>query len=96
MRNRALVHPDRVRALFSQMRAELQEMGAKHLAEVTTLRARIAALEGEIEEVRAQHAELRAAVLTRTKAEAELASLYRERELQRAQAAVRDLGQPLN
>jgi hypothetical protein len=39
--------------------------------------------------------ELRAAVRARYAAEQELASLYREREIQRAGAAERDFGQPL-
>jgi hypothetical protein len=40
--------------------------------------------------------ELRAAVLARQKAEAELASLYRERAIQRAQRTERDPTAPLN
>jgi|SRR6516164_297271 len=95
-RNRALVHPDRVRELFAEQRDELRRMGERHLAQVAVLRARIAALEGEIEEVRAQHADLRAAVLARTKAEVEVQKLRRLQAIGRAKLAARDPQAPLN
>jgi len=43
-----------------------------------------------LRELRADLAELRAAVLARQRADAELASLYRERAIARARAAERD------
>jgi hypothetical protein len=49
-----------------------------------------------LDEVREAMRELRAAVLARQKAEAELASLYRERTIQRAQRTERDPALPLN
>jgi ribosomal protein L29 len=56
----------------------------------------MADLRKELDEVRAAYAELRAAVLARQHAVAELVSLYRERELARARAAKRDPNAALN
>jgi chromosome segregation ATPase len=49
----------------------------------------------ELQDVTSAFRELRMAVLARQHAERELASLYREREIARAQAAERDPAQPL-
>src|SRR5262249_29933432 len=56
----------------------------------------VAALRAELDEVRALYIELRAASLARQHAEAELRELYRERSIQRAQAAERDPAAALN
>lgn len=84
-----LVHPDRVRALFTKMRDEMREMHAKHLCE-------LAALRRELEQVRAAFNELRAVSHARQRAEAEVAELRRRRELLAAFAVERDISQPLN
>ena len=89
MRNRALVHPDRVRALFNEMKQQLQEMAERHANEQRRLRA-------ELEQVHAALRELRAASLRRAQAHDELVSLYRERAIQRARAAERDPAAALN
>jgi len=80
---------ERVRALFSRMRSDLHEMNFRHQCQLADLRR-------ELDEVRAAYAELRAATLARTQAEAELASLYRQREIARARAAERAPTMPLN
>jgi len=87
-RRRVLYHPNRVRAMPARMRADLHDMDFTHLCELDELRR-------ELDEVRDAYAELRAAVLARRQAEAELTTLYREREIARARAAERDLSQPL-
>lgn len=74
---------ERVRALFSQMRAELHEMAERHAAEAAALRA-------ELDAVRAAFDELRSVSLARSRAELEVAELRRLREIGRAQAAERD------
>jgi hypothetical protein len=87
---RRLVYTEeRVRALFSGMRADLHTMNFRHQCELADLRR-------ELNEVRTAYFELRAAVLARQKAEAELAGLYREREIARARAAERDPNAALN
>ena len=48
-----------------------------------------------LHELRADLAELKAAVLARQRVDAELADLYRERAIARARAAERDPAQPL-
>lgn len=76
---------DRVRQMFARMREELQEMHYRHASELVELRC-------ELNQVRSAYEGLRAVVLQRQKAEAELDHLYREREIARAQAVWRDFG----
>ena len=95
MANRALVHPDRVRALFNQMRADLQAMAERHAAAVARLQAKVVALQAEVDGVRAAFDELRSISLARQRAEAEVAELHRLREIGRARAAERDPATPL-
>jgi len=64
-------------------------MHFKHLNELADLKR-------ELDECRAALDALRGAVRAREQAEAELANLYREREIHRAQAAERDFAAPLN
>jgi len=52
--------------------------------------------QGQLEELREEVAELRAAITARFQAEARLAELYREREIARARAAERDPNAMLN
>ena len=87
-RNRVLYTEERVRQMFGKMREELREMGERHAAEVAALRA-------ELDQVRAAFDELRSVSLARQRAEAELASLHRERSIQRARLAGRDPSLPL-
>jgi hypothetical protein len=70
-RNRPLYHPDRVRAMFAQMRSELHAMHFKHLCELADLRR-------ELDETRTALDELRAATLARQRAEADLELLRRD------------------
>jgi hypothetical protein len=65
-------------------------------AELAAMADEIAALRRERDELLAALNELRAARFGVAQAQAELASLYRERELQRARSIERDFGQPLN
>jgi hypothetical protein len=65
---------------------------AHHFEQLTELNA----LRRELTECRAALDELRAATLARQKAEAELASLYRERAIAGARAAERDPAAALN
>jgi len=60
------------------------------------LRGELAQTRKSLEETRAALSSLQAAVLARHKAEAELANLYRQREIARAKATERDITQPLN
>jgi len=83
-----LYTPDRVHAMFSQMRDDLHELAVRHASEVAALRA-------ELDHVWDLYARLRAVSLARTQAEAELADLRREREIARARAAERDWNQLL-
>jgi hypothetical protein len=76
------------RNALAEARSDLQEMHAKHLHEHAILRR-------ELDQCRAELGELKTTVLARQHAESELATLYRERELARAQAAVRDPMLPL-
>jgi len=64
------------------MRAELNEVADRYAREVARLRQELD--------------QLRAAVLARQNAEAELAELYRRREIVRAFGAERDPTAPLN
>jgi len=89
MHNRLLYHPDAVRRLFNRMRADLHEQHLRHLCEMSDLRR-------ELDQVRAAFDELRAASLARAQAHAELASLYRERAIHRAQVVERDPATPLH
>jgi hypothetical protein len=86
---RILYTPERVHAVFARMREELHELADRHAAQVAALRA-------ELDEVRAQFDELRSISLVRQRVEAELASLYREREIARARTAERDPNAALN
>jgi len=86
---RVLVHPDRVRALFARMRADLHKLAARHASEVAALRA-------ELDQVRSEFDELRAVALARQRAEVELGELRRLREIGRARAAERDASTPLH
>ena len=86
---RVLITPERVRAVFAQMRGELDEMAARHRAEVESLRR-------ELDEIRARFDELRAVSLARSRAEVEVAELHRLREIGRARATERDPTMPLN
>ena len=86
---RLLYHPDAVRSLVAGMRADMHASHFETLTELNVLRR-------ELAECRAALDELRAATLARQRAEAELAGLYRERELARARAAERDPAAPLN
>ena len=94
MRNgRRLVYTEeRVRAMFAKMRGDLHERHFRHMCELSDLRRELDQMRAELTTLR----ELRAATLARHQAYAELASLYRERELQRARAAERDASTPLH
>jgi len=87
-KRKLLYTPDRLRALFNRMRSDLHDMHFKHQCELAELRK-------QLDEVRDLYTQLRAATLARPHAEDELASLYRQRELVRAQAAEREPWQPL-
>src|SRR5262249_51996374 len=73
VRRRVLYTEERVRALFARTRAELDEMSERHAAEAARLRH-------ELEECRADLAELRAAVLARQRSEQEVSELRRRRD----------------
>jgi len=64
-------------------RDDLHEMHFKHLSELAELRR-------ELDECRAALDALRGAVVARQRAEDELASLYRQRDIERASATERD------
>jgi hypothetical protein len=88
---RILYHPQYVRGFANALREarnDLHDMHFKHLCELADLRC-------ELDECRAALNELRAATLARQHAEAELASLHRERAIARARAAERDPAVPL-
>ena len=87
-RRKQLYSPAYVYAVFDRMRDDLHKLAARHASEVAALRA-------ELDEVRDLYARLRAASLARAKAEAELAVMYREREIARACATERNFGQLL-
>ena len=94
---RALVHPDRVCVLlnrvrtemFNRMRADLAALSFRHACELADLRR-------ELDQTRAKFDALKAAVRARQRTENELAELYRERAIQRAQVTERDVSAPLN
>jgi hypothetical protein len=73
MIRRPVYHPAAVRRLVDSMRADLHAQHLKHLCELADLRA-------ELDAVRGQFEALRNAVLERTKAEAEVELLKRDRE----------------
>jgi len=85
---RKLYTEERARAMFARMRDDLHNMHSRHVSELFALRR-------ELDECRAVLAELRSATLSPQRAEAELAALHRERAVALAQAAERDLSQPL-
>jgi len=66
------------------------------VAERDALKRELAEIRHERDDMRAALRELCAASLARIKAEAELAALYRERAIARAQAAERDPNAALN
>jgi hypothetical protein len=70
---RLLYTEEKVRAIFAKMRAELY---ARHLEQLSEL----ADMRRELEEVRTAYNKLRDAVLARTKAEADLELLRRDRQ----------------
>jgi hypothetical protein len=76
--------------------ARAREQFAALTAERDALRRELPETRRERDDMHAALRELRAASLARMKAEAELASLYRERAIARARAAERDITQPLN
>jgi len=96
MANRVLVHPDRVRALFARMREELNELSARYAAQAARHASEVAVLRTELDEIRSQFDELRAVSLARQRAHTELVGLHRERAIQRARAAERDVSKPLH
>src|SRR5262245_63341621 len=92
---RVLLHPSYIRGFANALREarnDLHDMFFKHACEVADLRRELDALRAELATLR----ELRAAVLARQHAEAELASLYRDRAIARARTAERDPALPLN
>ena len=90
-RRRPLYTEERVRAFVNRMRSDLAAQHFAHLCELADLRKEVDAMRAELATLR----ELRAAVLARQQAEAELRELYRERSIQRARAAERDFSMPL-
>jgi len=88
MGNRLLYHPDAVRRTFARMRKDLDGLRFQHLRELSDLRR-------ELDQARADYADLRAAVLARHRCEAELADLRRRRALVEAWAGERDPAAPL-
>jgi hypothetical protein len=68
---RLLYTPERVRAMFAQMRGELHEQHFRHLCAMADLRR-------ELDETRAALHELRAATLARQRAEADLEMLRKD------------------
>lgn len=88
MARKVLYTPDRVRQMFAQLRGEMHAQHAQHLCDLAELRC-------ELNETKQAYFKLRNAVLARENAEAELAVLYREREIQRAQQTARDPMLPL-
>jgi hypothetical protein len=89
MPRKVLYTEDRVRALFARMRSDLHSLQFKHLCAIADLKREVDAMRAELAQLR----ELRAAVLARR--QAELASLYREREIALARATERDPSYPL-
>jgi len=72
------------------------EQFASRVADRDHLRWELGQTKRSLNETLAALRELQADVQARWKAEAELASLYREREIARAKATERDITQPLN
>jgi hypothetical protein len=90
--NRLVYHPryiEACRATLDVARADLAALARQHQCEIADLRR-------ELNEVRALYDELCAAVRARQLAESELARLYREREIARAERTTRDPAAPLN
>jgi hypothetical protein len=77
------------RRALAEAREALADHDFKH-------RCRHAALMADLDALRAELGELKAAVLARTEAEAVVAALHRRREIELALAAERDLDQRLN
>jgi hypothetical protein len=77
-------------ARAEQLRSTQDELDLSQ-ADLRWARAQFDELRAELRWTRAMLAELRALVLARRGADRELAGLYRERALQRARAAERDL-----
>jgi hypothetical protein len=65
-------------------------------SEKDAYKAELEFVQGQFKELQAELRELRAAVLARHRADAELAALYRERAIQRARATERDPLAPLH
>jgi hypothetical protein len=86
---RVLYTQERVGALFARMRQELEDMDARHRAELQRLYA-------ELAKVRAEHEELRSLAIARSKLDGEIAELHRLRDIGRAKLAQRDPATPLN
>jgi hypothetical protein len=74
---------------YAEARADLAAMNDEHQRELADLRR-------ELAETRALFDELRAVTLARQRADAEVAELYRLRDIERAKAAERDPVAPLN
>jgi hypothetical protein len=87
---RVLVHPDRVAALFRQMRDEMDTMHARHVSELAVVRR-------ELDQVRAAFHELQAVSAARLRAQATVDDLRRRRQAMLDAIAVeRDPFAPLN
>jgi Skp family chaperone for outer membrane proteins len=80
---------DGYRVALLEAREDLHGLHFKHQCELADLRR-------ELDKCRADLEELRAAVRARQNAEQELASLHRERAIQRARAQARDPTIPLH
>ena len=74
---------------LQRARSDLAELHDRHLVEMDRLNR-------ELDQCRQEFDELRAVVLARHRLDAELVGLYRERDIQRAQAVARDPQAPLH
>jgi len=88
---RLLYSPDYVRGFANALREARDDLDDMHCRHV----AAMADLHRELDQCRAEFNQLRAAVLARQHADAELAGLYRARSIQQALAAARDESKPL-
>ena len=88
---RPIVRPgaNAYRSWLDEAKADLAQMHFRHQCAQADLRRELDQVRGELEE-------FRAVIRARQRAEAELAELYREREIARAQVAERDPATPLN
>ena len=91
---RLLVAPAAWRSAARERAALTSERDELKIENESLLR-RIEWITRELADITASMRELRAAVLARQNAQAELTALYRERDIQRARAAERDLSAPL-